>query len=129
MPCERIEIVEAAHPVPDEAGRRAAERLLERVGGLGEADVVLCLISGGGSALLPLPAPASRSTTSSRSTGALLGPDSLARAWAQGMKPQDRLADNDGHGFFSALGDSFVTGPTLTNVNDFRALLIDAEPR
>ena len=59
--------------------------------------------------------------------GALLGPDSLARAWAMGMQPNDLLADNDGHGFFSALGDSVVTGPTLTNVNDFRAVLIDAD--
>ena len=38
------------------------------------------------------------------------------------------LADNDGHGFFEALSDSVVTGPTLTNVNDFRAILIDAAP-
>ncbi len=58
--------------------------------------------------------------------GALLGPDSLARAWAQGIKPQDSLANNDGHGFFQALGDSVITGPTLTNVNDFRAIFIDA---
>jgi hydroxypyruvate reductase len=36
----------------------------------------------------------------------------------------DSLDDNDGHGFFSALGDAIVTGPTLTNVNDFRAILI-----
>ena len=56
--------------------------------------------------------------------GALLTPDTLARAWAQGIKPRDRLADNDGHGFFEALGDCVVTGPTLTNVNDFRAILI-----
>ncbi len=60
--------------------------------------------------------------------GALLAPDSLARAWALGMKPLDHLADNDGHGFFAALGDSVVTGPTLTNVNDFRAIVIDAAP-
>ena len=58
--------------------------------------------------------------------GALMGPDSLARAWALNMAPKDRLADNDGHGFFEALGDSVITGPTLTNVNDFRAILIDA---
>ena len=58
--------------------------------------------------------------------GALLAPDSLRRAWALGVKPHDSLADNDGHGFFQALGDSVVTGPTLTNVNDFRAILIDA---
>ncbi len=57
--------------------------------------------------------------------GAVMTPDSLARAWAQGMRPRDMLAANDGHSFFSALGDSVVTGPTLTNVNDFRAILIE----
>ena len=56
--------------------------------------------------------------------GAWLAPDTLARAWASGIKPRERLDDNDGHGFFEALGDSVVTGPTLTNVNDFRAILI-----
>lgn len=56
--------------------------------------------------------------------GAYLAPDSLQRAWTLGVRPQDSLADNDGHGFFGALGDSIVTGPTLTNVNDFRAILI-----
>jgi len=58
--------------------------------------------------------------------GACLKPDTLARAWALGLRPRDRLADNDGHGFFEALGDSVVTGPTLTNVNDFRAVVIEA---
>jgi hydroxypyruvate reductase len=57
--------------------------------------------------------------------GAVLTPDTLARAWAQGLRPRERLDDNDGHGFFEALGDSVVTGPTLTNVNDFRAIVID----
>ena len=57
VPCERIEIVEAAHPVPDAAGLAAAKRLFEVVQGLTEHDLVLCLISGGGSSLLPLPAP------------------------------------------------------------------------
>ncbi|MUI16023.1 DUF4147 domain-containing protein [Massilia dura] len=56
--------------------------------------------------------------------GALIGPDTLERAWAAGLRPNDSLDNNDGHGFFSALGDSVVTGPTLTNVNDFRALLV-----
>lgn len=54
--CRRIEVVEAAHPVPDEAGRRAASRIMEMAQGLTEDDLVLCLISGGGSALLALPA-------------------------------------------------------------------------
>jgi glycerate 2-kinase len=57
--------------------------------------------------------------------GGCIGPDSLARAWALGLRPVDMLANNDGHGFFSALGDSVITGPTLTNVNDFRAILIE----
>lgn len=57
--------------------------------------------------------------------GALLGPDSLARARALGIRPTERLDDNDGHGFFGALGDAVVTGPTLTNINDFRAVLIE----
>src|SRR5438093_9117528 len=57
LPCSRIEVVEAAHPVPDAAGRAAAARILERVQGLTPDDLVLVLISGGGSALLTLPAP------------------------------------------------------------------------
>lgn len=56
--------------------------------------------------------------------GALLAPDTLARAWAQGMNPRGFLDNNDAHSFFQALGDSVITGPTLTNVNDFRAILI-----
>jgi hydroxypyruvate reductase len=56
LPCERIEVLESSHPVPAEAGQRASLRLLERVQGLGSDDLVLCLLSGGGSALLPLPA-------------------------------------------------------------------------
>ncbi len=56
--------------------------------------------------------------------GAVITPDTLARAWALGIKPRDALTENDGHGFFQALGDSVVTGPTLTNVNDFRAVFV-----
>ena len=54
--CERIEVLEASHPLPDENGLKASRRLLEEVGGLGEDDLVVALICGGGSALLPLPA-------------------------------------------------------------------------
>jgi hydroxypyruvate reductase len=56
VPCSRIEIVEASHPVPDAAGRDAAARILDLARGAGPDDLVLCLISGGGSALLALPA-------------------------------------------------------------------------
>lgn len=56
--------------------------------------------------------------------GAVITPDTLARAWSLRLLPSDRLADNDGHGFFAALDDQVITGPTRTNVNDFRAILI-----
>jgi hydroxypyruvate reductase len=57
--------------------------------------------------------------------GALMAPDSLARGWAKGVNAKALLANNDGYGFFEALGDLVKTGPTLTNVNDFRAILIE----
>ncbi len=56
--------------------------------------------------------------------GAILYPESIARAAALGVSAKAALADNDGYGFFAALGDLVVTGPTLTNVNDFRAILV-----
>jgi hydroxypyruvate reductase len=56
--------------------------------------------------------------------GAVLMPDSLARAAARGLDPKKLLADNDSYGFFSGLGDLVVTGPTRTNVNDYRAIVI-----
>ncbi len=56
--------------------------------------------------------------------GAYISPETLKLAEAAGINTLARLADNDGHGFFEALGKSVVTGPTLTNVNDFRAIYI-----
>ncbi len=56
--------------------------------------------------------------------GAIAGPDTLARARALGIDPWTALANNDAHSFFKALGDQVITGPTLTNVNDFRAVLV-----
>ena len=55
--------------------------------------------------------------------GAFLSPDTVARARAAGLDPEAYLADNNSYGFFAALGDLLVTGPTRTNVNDFRAIL------
>ena len=57
--------------------------------------------------------------------GAYVAPNTLARAAALGLEAKDRLADNDAYSLFQALGDLVVTGPTLTNVNDFRAILIE----
>jgi len=56
--------------------------------------------------------------------GAIVYPGSLARASARGISAQEALTANNGYGFFAALGDLVVTGPTLTNVNDFRAILV-----
>jgi len=56
--------------------------------------------------------------------GALLSPDSLARARHLGLEPKALLARNDGYGFFAPLGDLVVTGPTRTNVNDYRVILV-----
>ncbi|MDY0107893.1 MAG: MOFRL family protein, partial [Giesbergeria sp.] len=57
--------------------------------------------------------------------GALITPDTLARARAGGMDPSGHLDRHDAQGFFAALGDLVVTGPTFTNVNDFRAIFIE----
>ena len=56
--------------------------------------------------------------------GALLRPDSIDRAEQLGLRARNLLDNNDGYGFFSALNDLVVSGPTRTNVNDFRAILI-----
>ena len=56
--------------------------------------------------------------------GAIVAPETLARAAALGLDAKRMLANNDGFGFFQALGDLVVTGPTRTNVNDYRAILV-----
>ena len=57
--------------------------------------------------------------------GAIIDPESLVRARAQGLDPIAMLEDNDAHSLFERLGDQVITGPTQTNVNDFRAILVD----
>ena len=56
--------------------------------------------------------------------GSIVTPSTLARAQALGLKAADSLDRNDAHHFFKPLGDLVVTGPTFTNVNDFRAMLV-----
>ncbi len=60
--------------------------------------------------------------------GAVIGPDTLAMARAAGADAAAALAGNDAHGFFGRIGAQVVTGPTLTNVNDFRAILVLPAP-
>jgi glycerate 2-kinase len=69
---QRVEIVQAGHPTPDEAGRRGAERMVEMLSSLTEKDLVICLISGGGSALMTLPQPTISLADVQALTGALL---------------------------------------------------------
>jgi hydroxypyruvate reductase len=56
--------------------------------------------------------------------GALLFPDTVSRATAKGISAKKMLANNDGYSYFEALGDLLVTGPTRTNVNDYRVILV-----
>jgi glycerate 2-kinase len=72
VPTRRIEVMEAAHPVPDAAGERAASRMMELLAKTGPDDLVLCLISGGGSALLACPAPGITLSEKQALTGMLL---------------------------------------------------------
>lgn len=58
--------------------------------------------------------------------GALVGPDTLIRARAAGIDPYEALKNNDAGSFFDALGDTLRTGPTLANINDFRAVIVDS---
>ena len=59
--------------------------------------------------------------------GAILAPDTLKRAAKKKLAAAKLLDENDGYGFFSALGDLVVTGPTRTNVNDFRVILVTSD--
>ena len=60
--------------------------------------------------------------------GAVIDPTTLSRAKDAGLDPHQYLANNDSYGFFSLLGDLVETGPTLTNINDFRAILVNVNP-
>ncbi len=72
LSCPRIEVLEATHPIPNEAGEIAAREMLQRVAGLGPDDLVICLLSGGGSALMSLPAPGLAASDKQAVTRALL---------------------------------------------------------
>ena len=73
---------------------------------------------------MPSPAIPTASTAPKTTPARLLAPDSIARAAKAGLHAAKLLANNDGYGFFKALDDLVVTGPTRTNVNDYRAILI-----
>jgi glycerate 2-kinase len=87
----------------------------------------LALALGGAPGIHALAADTDGIDGSEDNAGAFVAPDTLRRARAIGIDAAGRLADNDAWGFFDALGDLLVTGPTRTNVNDFRALLVGLE--
>jgi hydroxypyruvate reductase len=88
--------------------------------------LALAIHLGGAQAISALAADTDGIDGSEDNAGAIALSDTLARACAMGLDAKAMLADNDAYGFFAGLGDLVITGPTLTNVNDFRAILIEA---
>jgi glycerate 2-kinase len=140
VPTKRIEVIEAAHPVPDANSERGARRLLERVRGLGPDDLVLALISGGGSALLTLPAPgltlADKQTVNRAllASGATIGEMNAVRKHLSAIKggrlaaaaapaPVVTLAISDVPGDDPAVIASGPTVPDPTTFAEARAVL------
>jgi hydroxypyruvate reductase len=97
-----------------------------RGGRNGEFLLALAIQLGGAAGISALAADTDGIDGSEDNAGAVITPDTLARGTARGLDAKAMLADNDAYGFFSGLEDLIVTGPTLTNVNDFRAIVIDA---
>lgn len=87
----------------------------------------LCAQLGGAPGISAVAADTDGVDGAEETAGAFVFPDTLARAEAAGVSLADAMARYDGHGFFRAVGDQLVTGPTLTNVNDFRAILVTHE--
>jgi hydroxypyruvate reductase len=88
--------------------------------------LALAIHLGGAQAISALAADTDGIDGSEDNAGAIALSDTLARACAMGLDAKAMLADNDAYGFFAGLGDLVITGPTLTNVNDFRAILVEA---
>jgi glycerate 2-kinase len=88
--------------------------------------LALAIHLGGAPGISALAADTDGIDGSEDNAGAIALPDTLARARDKGLDAKAMLADNDAYGFFAGLGDLVITGPTLTNVNDFRAILIEA---
>jgi glycerate 2-kinase len=84
----------------------------------------LAVALGGAPGILAIAGDTDGIDGSEDNAGAIITPDTLARATALGLNARDRLADDDAYTVFAALNDLVVTGPTLTNVNDFRAILV-----
>lgn len=90
-----------------------------------EYALALALALGGGPGIHAIACDTDGVDGAAEVAGALIGPQTLARSGELGVNPQASLERNDAHSFFGKLGDQVVTGPTLTNVNDFRAILIE----
>ncbi len=90
-----------------------------------EFQLALAIALGGAAGIHAIACDTDGIDGSEDNAGALVAPDTLVRALAAGMDAKARLANNDAYGFFAALDDLVVTGPTRTNINDFRAILIE----
>ena len=98
--------------------------MLIRLAAAGVLALALCLALEGAPAIAALACDTDGIDGSEDNAGALVASDSLARMRRAGIDPAARLADNDSYGAFAAIGDLVITGPTYTNVNDFRAILV-----
>jgi hydroxypyruvate reductase len=103
---------------------RAEDQARGRGGRAGEFCLGLAQALGGHPGVWALAADTDGIDGVEDNAGALVTPDTLARAGALGLKITDHLARNDAYGFFQSIGDLVITGPTHTNVNDFRAVLV-----
>ncbi|MGH6660038.1 MAG: MOFRL family protein, partial [Rhodospirillales bacterium] len=90
----------------------------------GEYALAAALALGGAPGIYALAADTDGIDGSEDNAGAVIGPDTLSRAAKAGLNAGKCLDANDAYSFFAALGDLVVSGPTLTNVNDFRAVLV-----
>jgi hydroxypyruvate reductase len=107
---------------PQAAGADKSQR--GRGGRAGEFCMGLALALQGQSGVYALAADTDGIDGIEDNAGAFVAPDTLARARARGMKLDQYLDRNDAYGYFEPLGDLVITGPTHTNVNDFRAILV-----
>ena len=121
------ELVAGGEPVCILSGGETTVTLLARGRGGRNSEYALGLALGlaGQAGIAALAADTDGIDGSEDNAGALVFPSTLTRAAGAGIDPAARLAGNDTYGFFKGIGDLLITGPTMTNVNDFRAILID----
>ena len=114
----RVALLSGGETTVTVRGKGRGGRNLEYLAGL-------ALVLGGHPAISAIACDTDGIDGTEDNAGAIVMPDTLSRAAGAGLDPGTLLANNDAHGLFHALDDLVISGPTLTNVNDFRAILVD----